>query len=160
MILLNKKICKNCNKEKYIFAHHLCQECYKKLYSKSIKKKKIIKQNNLILSQKKAFLSSFLLWDGKNYLTGKKSLISDLKYYNFAHVLDKKNYQFFKYFPNDIVILTLSQHFLFDNYTEKDIEARKIQYPEEDWIKLFNYKNELLLEYTIWIENNPHIYKL
>jgi len=159
MIKLKKKICKTCGHKRYIFSHGNCLSCSSKTF-KPIKKKKQVKQDDALLSQKETFLRSFLYWDSRNYLTGEKTVLTALKPHNFAHVLSKGEFKWFKYYFKNIVILNLPQHVLFDEFTDEKFQARKEEHPEEDWDKLFNYVTQLQQEYAVWIENNPHTYKL
>ena len=125
-----------------------------------LKKKKQIKQDGKVLSEKKAFYEAFIYWNGENFLTGKKTLLEYLTNSNFAHVLPKGQFRYFKYYPKNIVVLTLDQHTLFDNFIGEKFKIREKEYPEENWDKLFNLVIELQQEYAVWIKENHHTYKL
>lgn len=125
-----------------------------------IKKKKTVKQDGIVLSEKKAFYDAFFHWNGKNYLTGERMSLTSLKAHNFAHVLSKEQFRYFKYCYKNIVILTLCQHKLFDELTQEKLQTRMGEHPEEKWCELFDYVLELKEEYYQWIKTNPKEYKL
>lgn len=125
-----------------------------------IQKKKQIKQDNETLTERNTFLKAFFYWQRKNFLNGNKYNLSSVKAHNFAHVLSKGNFKWFKYYFKNIVILTLDQHVLFDNYTEEKFQTRLQEHTEEKWGELFDYMDELKKEYYDWIKENPKTYKL
>ena len=153
-----------CGFSKQIYAHGLCVKCY----AASMKKKPISvnvkasqnKKKDYRLSQPYAFEKSYYMWDGKNFLTGEKIPKDELSYSNCAHILSKKQYEWFRYYTRNIVMLSPEQHNLYDNLTEDALRKRIEQYPNENWQKLLNYAYELLSEYEDWENYNYKEYKL
>jgi hypothetical protein len=118
------------------------------------------KKKDYRLSQSYAFEKAYYMWGGNNFLTGKKIPKDQVCFANCAHVLSKKQYEWFRYYVRNIVLLSQEQHDLFDNLSVEALNKRMKEYPEENWQKLFNYEYMLISEYKEWIEANPKEYRL
>lgn len=87
------------------------------------------------------------MWDNmkehKSFISGTK--INEFNVRNFAHVLPKaqNRYPKFKLHPDNIVLLTYEEHFLWDNGVREDLK----KLPE--WDKMFKLEAELIDEYKI-----------
>lgn len=85
------------------------------------------------------------MWDNmkehKSFISGTK--INEFNVRNFAHVLPKaqNRYPKFKLHPDNIVLLTYEEHFLWDNGVREDLK----KLPE--WDKMFKLESELIEEY-------------
>lgn len=163
MIPHKLKICKGCDTPKVLYAHGYCAKCY------SIQMKKQIpsfvkaaehKKKDFRLSQSYAFEKAYYMWGGNNFLTGEKIPKDEICYTNCAHVLSKKQYEWFRYYTRNIVLLSPEQHNLYDNLTMEALCKRHETFPEENWQRLFNYSYMLLSEYKEWTELHPKEYKL
>jgi len=179
-----KKICKGtgrfegkgCGEEKYIFGHGLCQICYQRAnykpnqyYGKNIKRKRsILKfkptiQDEKELKQSDTFLLAWNYWQGKCFIGLDTIKLEDLQAWNCIHVLDKKNYPYFKYYYKNVVIGHRAQHDLIDQGTKMGIEIRLKWCKNETqsmWDSFFEYRKELLKEYRAWVKTNHGCYKL
>jgi len=88
------------------------------------------------------------MWDNmkehKSFVSGEKIHVFNVR--NFAHVLPKaqNRYPKFKLYPDNIVLLTYEEHFLWDNGSREDL--RKL--PE--WDKMFKLEAELIEEYKLF----------
>jgi len=79
------------------------------------------------------------------------------------HVLDKKNYPYFKYYYKNVVLGSKEQHELIDQGTKLGIELRLKWCKSETqgmWDNYFKYRQDLLIEYREWVRENKGIYKL
>lgn len=169
--LRKTKICIECHLPRIIFSHGRCVSCARKHYPPIKKRrehslmfstprpKKVI-QDNKSLTQKEAFAVAYVRYGGRWFLTGEKVEITDLVAGNFSHVLAKGKYKWFKYYWRNIVLLKMAQHTVFDHGTKEQKEKRIASHPEENWIKLFDLVNELLVEYAEWTSTNPRTYKI
>lgn len=63
----------------------------------------------------------------------------------FAHILNKKNYQFFKLNPYNILLLHPDVHYCVDNFTE-DMRKKYI-YDFDKWFFLVNFMKQNYLEF-------------
>jgi len=174
VIRRKKKICKGtgkykglgCGKEKYIFSHGLCQQCVPRTPLKktaTIKSFKPVIQDGVILSQKKAFEKAYDYYQGLCFINSVPLIKELTRHWNYMHVLDKKNYPFYKYYWRNIVLGTKSQHDLYDQGTWDQIVEQRIKRgidSEIGWKNLFKFREELLEEYKEWVRINKGIYKL
>jgi len=153
------KICKGCGYPKKIFSHGLCYDCAKKGY-KPLRQKKEVHGMEVKLTERNAFLTSYLKCGGKNFFTDKKVDLVELKHWNFIHVLSKKQYPYFKYYYKNIVIGWLNHHKLIDQGKEIELQNWIKDHPEERWNEFFELRKELSKEYKEWIKNHKNEYKL
>ncbi len=164
MIPRKLKICKGpCGKPKVLYAHGMCAYCYSQQIKKRIRtnvKASEHKKKDYRLSQTYAFEKAYYMWEGKNFLTGERIPKDEVCFDNLAHVLSKKQHEWFRFYTRNIVLLTREQHTLFDNITETSLAKRLKEFPQENWEKLFNYSYALLSEYTEWTQSNPGEYKI
>lgn len=164
MIPRKLKTCLGCGKPKILYGHGYCVSCYprfvpKKAIRTNVKASEHKRKDNR-LSQTYAFEKAYYMWNGNNFLTGEKIPKDELSYSNCAHVLSKKQYEWFRFYTRNIVMLSPEQHNLYDNLTEDSLRKRIEQHPEENWQKLLNYAYELLSEYEDWENANYKEYKL
>ena len=181
-----KKICKGrgkfeglgCGTEQYIYGHGLCRVCYQRANYKPISRKKyeeknthyksILKfrptiQDEIELKQTDTFLLAWNYWQGKYFIGFGHVRLEDLQAWNCIHVLDKKNYHYFKYYYKNIILGSREQHTLIDQGTWDQIELRILTNPKESremWDAYFRLREELLIEYKAWVLSNHGIYKL
>jgi hypothetical protein len=172
MILRHLKICKGCGFPKIIFSHGLCVDCanrnYKPLKRSTVQlkrspiKRKIkpVIQDGKDLTQKEAFLVAYKACGGRWFLTGEKVAIENLTASNFAHVLNKNKFKWFKYYWKNIILLTTPQHTVYDFGSREQQNQRDIDFPLENWGELVLLIAELLLEYSEWTKTNPNTYKI
>lgn len=66
----------------------------------------------------------------------------------FAHVLPKKKYPYFRYYLRNIVLLTPSEHVLYDHGTIEQRETYAKTVKTADWTRLGVLKESLLGEYN------------
>jgi hypothetical protein len=140
MITRKKKICKGCNKEKYIWSSGRCKPC-------SVKQKKKVKKENGIDPTNSQYLMFLKIWEESN----KASEISGAALvgpehrdfvWQFEHILPKGRYPELKFNEKNIMLITKNEHFnltnnthlcladsLFDDYFKKK-EELKIKYRE------------------------------
>lgn len=175
-----KKICygkskyhgQGCGQERYIFAYGLCQWCYNRVKASENRKKPVKRtpipkykpqqQDNHPLSERNTFLSAYKFCGGKCFIGGDLIQPSELKAWNCMHVLNKKNYPYFKYYYRNVVIGHKAQHDLIDQGTLRGI-IRRIHNTHETkdmWRAYFGYRQVLLEEYKRWVKENPKRYKL
>lgn len=163
MIKHKKKICIICGTSTYIFSHGKCKPCYLRTYTKKIKRFKSTSQNNTVLSESKAYFRAYQFGGGKNYINGIKVPYTALKPHNFAHVLSKKLFPYFKYYYKAIVIVSLAQHQIYDQGTVKQLIEERIwsgKDKKEAWKELFALRRELKKEYHTWVREHKGEYKL
>lgn len=97
-------------------------------------------------NQRELFL---YIWDNylhQSYLSQRPLIYGpfhDFFWSQFAHVLPKKRYPRFKLKIGNIVLVTPTEHRMYDQGTEKE---RK-KHPECDWCKLDALKQQLKREY-------------
>ena len=72
---------------------------------------------------------------------------------NFAHILSKKKYPYFRLNPDNIILLTMDEHSLFDNGTITRREEYKRKYPATKWDMLFQLVEVMKEEYNEHINN-------
>ena len=167
-----------CGKEKFIFGYGLCQVCYQRAnfkpapaYGKNAKVKKrtaLLKfrptiQDEVELKQSDTFLLAWNYWEGRCLIGGYKIELNNLQAWNCMHVLDKKNYHYFKYYYKNIVLGLKEQHDLIDKGTQEQIAERiKSHYLEtqDQWDSYFRLRESLLFEYKAWISANHATHKL
>lgn len=171
MIPRKLKTCKgNCSdKPKPIFSHGYCMDCYRKLNYKPLKrsplKKKVkrVIQDGEDLTQKEAFLVAYVKGGKKWFLTNKPVSIEELTASNFAHILSKKQYKWFKYYWKNIRILHSEVHHILDQGTADQYQVMLDNFtPQEryNWDRFIRLRDELKQEYAEWIKTNPKEYKI
>ena len=176
MIRRKKKLCagkgeyegKGCGKLTYLYSHGLCGYCYNRLKPKVELKKSYIKkfkptyQNDIRMSEKEAFLRAWELCRGKCFIGDKIIPLEELKSWNCMHVLDKKNFPYYKYYHQNIIIGLKAQHDLIDQGTLRGIIKRIYNTNEtkNDWRKFFELKKYLKRDYEQWVEKNPKKYRI
>jgi hypothetical protein len=133
-----------------------------------IKRKKVVKQNNVILSENKTCIKSYSLQGGIMYLSGKKVSYAALKPHNRCHVIPKGLYRYFKFYHKNIFFGTLLEHDIWDRSRiglqsrgreiVKHYQSGKSK--KENWKKLLDLEAELKLEYRQWVKYHKGEYKL
>jgi len=166
-----------CGKQTAIFGHGLCTYCYQRANYKPIqnyktgspkRKKAILKfkptfQDDVELKQSDTFLLAWSYWEGRCMIGGYKIELEDLQAWNCIHVLDKKNYPYFKYYYKNIVLGLKEQHDIIDQGTLDQIPERiKSHYLEtqDQWDSYFRLRESLLFEYKAWVSANHATHKL
>lgn len=127
------------------------------------KKVKRVIQDGEDLTQKEAFLVAYVKGGKKWFLTNKPVSIEELTASNFAHVLSKKQYKWFKYYWKNIRIIPSEVHHIFDQGTADQYQAMLDNFtPQEryNWDRFIKLREELNQEYNEWIKTNPKEYKL
>ena len=163
MIPRKLKICKVCEKPKVLYGHGMCARCYSNEMRKAIPKNVKASQHKKKdprLSQVYAFEKAYYMWGGKNFLTKERMPKDEVCYTNMAHVLSKKQHEFFRYYVRNIVLLSQEQHTLFDNMVIEKLGNRMKEFPKENWETLINYSYMLLKEYREWEVTHPKEYRL
>jgi ribosomal protein L37E len=145
-ITRKKKVCKMCGKEAYITGRGLCNPCYYKMLRK--KKKYAQEKNNHNPSGYRG--EKFLYLDVWNGTSSHVSFISGLPLMGpeypawvsqFAHVIPKSKYPQIQFDKRFIVLLTMDEHYAFDNLSE---DQRRRFHPHADWDKLYALREKLM----------------
>ena len=135
----------------------------KPLKQKEIRKYKPAYQDSRKMSQKDAFLRAWYFYKGRCFIGGDPIPLEEIRTWNCLHILDKKNYPYFKYYWRNIIIGLKEQHDLIDQGTEDKVNERirTTGETEYEWKeKLPTLREELLREYKQWIIDNPKRHKL
>ncbi len=180
-MIRKKKICKGrgkfigygCGESRFIFGYGLCQFCYQRANFKPLpvganyKKRPSLKfrptiQDEKELKQSDTFLLAWNYWQGKFFIGSGSVTLENLLAWNCMHVLDKKNYPYFKYYYRNIVLGSREQHRIIDQGTDDDLKLRLSNTKESQamWDSFFAYREKLLKEYQLWVAENHAIYKL
>ena len=163
MIKHKKKICIICGTSTYIFSHGKCKPCYLRTYTKKIKRVKPTIQDNTVLNETKVYFRAYQFGGGRNYINGIKVPYTALKPHNFAHVLSKKLFPYFKYYHKNIVVMSLAQHSIYDQGTVKQLIRERIwegKDKKKAWKELFALRIQLKQEYKQWVKENKGVYKI
>lgn len=103
-------------------------------------------------SQSEMFVSIWLNTPKKDrvcWLTGDK-LPDEFNLCYFAHVLNKKNYTYWKLNPHNIKLLKPDIHNKVDKFISKYYE----DFPGIDWNKWFDLQEQYKIEYEQWKKDN------
>lgn len=108
--------------------------------------------HKLVKGEKALFKILWMLSNKKSYLSG--LYLRDFEgtpfFWNcFAHVLAKNlsKYPYFRLYMKNVILLTPGEHALLDHGTEKARKEYTEKYPNADWSKIDNLKEELLSQY-------------
>jgi len=99
---------------------------------------------------------------GINYFTGKKMDLNEVMAHNFIHVLSKKQFHYFKYFPKNIILGDLIHHKLIDQGTCEELAEHLELFPREAgrWKEFYALLACLKSEYKDWVDFNGKKFKL
>ncbi len=180
MIQQKLKICRGkgkyeghgCGKERKIFGYGLCNYCYGRAKALENRKKPIKRaairkyrpqiQDGSKLSQKTTFLQAYKSCGGRCFIGGDIILLDELKAWNCIHVLDKKNYPYYKFFHRNIIIGHKAQHDLIDQGTLRGIikRIRSTSETKDMWRGFFKLRQIFLEDYQGWVHDNPKRHRL
>lgn len=149
-----KKVCKKCQKERYIYARGMCQICYAKEQAWKTHKKHPNAPKKVVSKPAYGFTSQKDLFDWLWAQHDKKCPISKenlskfegrrLYWSCFAHILPKGLYTKYKLNPDNIMIVHPDVHTLYDQGTEEQRMASGW-----DFSPLFKARERLKQKYNL-----------
>ena len=143
-------ICSGCGRSRFILnkTRNLCLECNRIRLEKQGKFKLTRNQKFVIKYPNHGFNSETEVfqhvWDTRphmSFISGRG--IPEFDYKCFAHILSKKQFPAFRFNPENIVLLTVYEHGLYDQGTA----GRRLGYPA-DWKALNDLAIKLKIEYN------------
>ena len=139
-----KKVCKSCNREWYIVGKGLCQSCYYKLYRKKLKyrQEKLNIDKHGFKGEKSMYMEIWKEREHESFLSGIPLMGPEQPAWvsQFAHILPKAKYPTIQYDKRFVVMLTMDEHYAFDNLSE---DQRRRFHPTADWDKLYELRENL-----------------
>ena len=148
MIRHKKKPCKRCEKEVYRRRKGMCDACYVWYWRNQKKQKaKILSQisgsTQCYTGEKQMYWDIWTVREHKSFISGTPLLDPNQAAWvsQFAHVIPKSKYPQIRFNPEYVVLLTVDEHFGWDNLTD---DQRRKFYPYADWDKLEDLKKELI----------------
>lgn len=134
-----------CGKEAYITGRGLCNPCYYKMLR--IKKKYAQEKNDHNPSGYRGEKAMYLdIWEAnphESYISGLPLMGPEYPAWvsQFAHVVPKGKYHQVQFDKRFVVMLTMDEHYAFDNLSE---DQRRRFHPQADWDKLYELRDRLM----------------
>lgn len=125
MIKVNKKICKNCNKEQFIWSKGYCKPCAFKMKTSVCKiKKKYNFKPRKATGEKVMFLE---IWEDRDHICINCNVFlgTEPNVSFFAHILAKGKHPQLRLVKTNIMLLCVDCHFAYDHQTKEKYDKRR-----------------------------------
>ena len=140
-----------CNEEKMLCCRHERKRIYKQKVERSQNNpKKKITISFGYTNELEMFKDIWISRPHVSELSGRP--LSYFSVANFAHILPKKRYPGYRLNPDNIILLHIEEHTLFDNGTKNQRAEYAKRYPAK-WEMLYELREVLKKEYREYINN-------